>query len=936
ELRSRAVREQFVVWQGHCFEQEISFPYAPWIDALRVLLAPKSSAETGEFLGAFASVFVKLLPELSLLVPGIQSPPALDPTAEKHRLFESLVRLGASFAAAHPLLVILEDLHWSDEPSLELLHFFARRIVARPILLIGTYRDDETSPRLAHYLAELSRERLVEELRVAPLTPTQVEQMARAMLPPERSLAADWLDALISLTEGNPFFIEELVKSQPEASGLDRLQIPRNIQDSVQRRVEQLPERTRDILSLAAVVGERFDFGLLQALIRLGEPELVRGIRDLVSAQLLVEESADQLSFRHALTRQAVYASLLKRERKVMHQRIGETMERLAGARTDAAAAQLAYHFYQAGAWQKAMEYSQRAGEQAQTLYAPREALTHFTRALDAAQHLGMSAPRTSLRGRAQVYEVLGEFDDARADYEAASESARRAADPVNQWQALIDLGFLWQGRDLARAGEYYQRALEFAEKLGDSSILGQTLNRVGNWHMNLGRSREALPYHHRALALFRERDDLHGIAQTLDLLAIVSYQLGEVIQGAAYLEQAVPVFRKLDDRHGLVNALTNLAVRARLDTEVLGNVEFAQLTNLSDEALRIARGFNWYQGEALALLQGAICLEQAGEYGSALAWLDQAEPLVEEGDNRETVARFHLILGETLIGLWALSEARHHLETALAHLQELGPGLLMLSAQGRLAWVALLEKDFARARALLAPLLPGKYPKGHEPAFRRRCWIVRAELELMEGLPQRALEIVDRLLASTPNLAQYGPYGVPRVSRLRALALAALGRADEAESELQGALVVARAQGLRPLVWRFHADLGTAYRAMNRRADAAREFSAARTIIQDLANTVPEGALRDNFLKQALAILPAAHVPTPRQAAKREFGGLTSREREIATLIARGKSNREIADELVISENTAERHVANILAKLGFDSRTQIAVWAVEKGLDK
>ena len=137
-------------------------------------------------------------------------------------------------------------------------------------------------------------------------------------------------------------------------------------------------------------------------------------------------------------------------------------------------------------------------------------------------------------------------------------------------------------------------------------------------------------------------------------------------------------------------------------------------------------------------------------------------------------------------------------------------------------------------------------------------------------------------------------------------------------------------------MLWRLYADLGKVYRAMGRRDDAEREFSAARTIIRDLAENIPDVALRDNFLKQALATMPIAPTLTPRQIAKKEYGGLTAREREIATLIAQGKSNREIADELVISETTAERHVANILSKLGFNSRTQIAVWAVENRLGK
>jgi DNA-binding NarL/FixJ family response regulator len=130
------------------------------------------------------------------------------------------------------------------------------------------------------------------------------------------------------------------------------------------------------------------------------------------------------------------------------------------------------------------------------------------------------------------------------------------------------------------------------------------------------------------------------------------------------------------------------------------------------------------------------------------------------------------------------------------------------------------------------------------------------------------------------------------------------------------------------------HADLGNAYRAISRRADAEREFASARMIIQDLAATLPQGDLRDHFVKQARAAIPPAPVLTSRRAAMKEFSGLTGREREVAVLIAQGKSNREIAETLVVTVRTVEAHITRILDKLGFKSRTEIATWAVTKGL--
>ncbi len=937
ELGSHARAAQFLILRGYCSEQDSSYPYAPWIDALRAFLAQHDAAAVNKLLGAYAPELVKLLPELSLLLPSIQPTPSLDLAAEKHRLFESIIRFAVSLAASHPLLIILEDLHWSDEQSLELLQFFIRRITMTPILVIGTCRSEEPSARLAQALVALNREQLVEEVQLAPLARAEVGQMAQAILKTERPLSSAWLDLLTPLTEGNPLFIEEMTGSLSQAGAApdqwDPLQIPPTIQHAVMRRAEGLPERTRQVLSLASVIGERFDFALLQEIAHEDEPSLARLLKELIAARLVVELSADQFAFRHILTREAVYSALLQRERKAMHRTVAEMLERLSASSMDLPAAPLAYHFYQAGEWQKALEYAQRAGEKAQALYAPREALVQFSHGLDAARQLGTLAPRPALRGRAQAYEVLGEFDRACVDYEAALEAASRAADRIAEWQSLIDLGLLWQSRDLARAGDYYQRALELAYTLEDSSALAQTLNRVGNWHMNRGQASQALPYHRQALALFQEREDWHGVAQTMDLLGIVSYQLGEVIQGAEYLEGAVPIWRELDDRQGLVNTVINLTMRAVGDTEVVGEINYLQLAQLSDEALQIARSFNWYQGELVAMIQGALCLQHAGEYGPALERLAQAQSMAEENRNRESSARIHLISGQIFIGLMAYAEAKQHFETGLAALQELGSGLLMRAAKVHLATVAVKQRDFTSAQALLAGLLPTEYPEGQEQLPLRLSWSACAELELARGNPRRALEIVERLLAATPGLAQGGLHAVPLLSRLRSQALAALGRWQDAEAELQGTLPIALKLGNRPLLWQLHADLGHVYRALERRTDAGREFAAARAIVQDLAHSLPEGTLRQNFLKQALLTMPAVPVPTARQAAKRESGGLTERERQVAGLIAQGKSNREIAQELVISEKTTERHVANILAKLGFTARTQIAAWVVGKG---
>ncbi len=941
ELSYLAAEANFTILRGYCAEQDASFPYGPWIDALRIFLAPKNAAEARDLLGVYAAELAKLLPELTVLLPSLPLSPPLDPAAEKHRRFETLLRFLGSLTEPHRLLIVLEDLHWSDEQSLEFLHYLVRRINRIPIMILGTYRSEDASQLLAHHLSELGRQHLAEEIRLTPLTRPEVGQMVQAILNLDSPLRHDWLDLIMPLTEGNPFFVEEVTKSLSQAGThpgqWDPRRIPTSIQHNVQKRVDGLHDSARRILSIAAVIGERFDFSLLQDITAENEPSLLEMLKELIEAQLIVELSADQFAFRHALTREVVYASLLFHERKALHKKIGETIERFGTAEAEAPIAPLAYHFYQAGDWQKAMQYSLRAGAKAQALYAPREALSHFSHALEAARQLNTSAPLPALRGQAQMRSILGDFDGARQDFETIIELARHSEDHLSLWQGLMDLGYAWQPRDLARAGEYFQQALQLARTMDDASILGQSLNRLGNWYFFRGQPLEALQLHREALEIFQAQGNRRGLAVTLELLGMANYGLGDVIQGTAYYEQAIPLLREIDDRQGLVRALEFLSMRARLDTEVLGEVVLQQLASYSEQAYEIAHSFDWPEGEGEALSRAGICWSRAGEYARALELLQRALKLGEEINHRHLLTSVHLITGELYLSLLALDQARQHLELAFALAQEVGALQLLKSVQPLLVRTCVLQSDLPRAKSVLAVLSITDDLAKIEPAgiFDRACWSAQAELELGSGHAERALEIVDRLLACAHNLGEYGPHAIPWLSKTRAQALADLGHWEEAADELLGAQSIARAWGAQPLLWRLQAELGKVYRKLGRREDARREFSLARTIVQDLSKNVPEGELRDNFLKKTLAIMPAEHLPTQRQVLKKEFGGLTDREREVAALIGHGKSNREIAEELVISEKTAERHVANIMSKLGFNARTQIAAWMVAKGLD-
>jgi ATP/maltotriose-dependent transcriptional regulator MalT len=205
-------------------------------------------------------------------------------------------------------------------------------------------------------------------------------------------------------------------------------------------------------------------------------------------------------------------------------------------------------------------------------------------------------------------------------------------------------------------------------------------------------------------------------------------------------------------------------------------------------------------------------------------------------------------------------------------------------------------------------------------------------EVSLARGDPALALGVADLLITWAEQ--SRGDGVVPRLLKLRGEALAALGQTAEAEAVLEEARDAARVQGSRPLLWRLHVALGVLFQAQARRNDAEQAYAAARSLIEVVAATIPDKALREAFRSRALASVPAPRPPSPRRIDKDRYGGLTAREREVVTHIARGFSNRDIAAALVISERTVEVHSSHIRDKLGCASRAQVAAWAVAQGL--
>jgi DNA-binding NarL/FixJ family response regulator len=947
----RAVAERartlgFLTLQGACFETDRAHPYAPLLDLVRTSAATTSPSLAAHYFEGASTELVALFPELRSIFPDAPARQALDPEEDRRRLFHAFTEAIHTVGGVQPALLVIEDVHWSDDATLDLLLHLARGITSQRISLVLTFRSDEIGPRLRRLLSDFDRARCASEVELRPLDVPDVSTMMQSIFGPQVAFGTPFVGALHGLTEGNPFFIEEMLKSLLEAGDLVRqdgawrarafelVRVPRTATEAVARRLSALSPKAREVASIAAVAGRRFDFELLQTLTQHDEAQLLELVRELVDAQLVVEESSDRFAFRHALTREAMRARLLARERVALHRAIATALEQVYDDSTHDGDDALSYHWYEAGEWESARRYALRAAERALALSAPREAQQHFDRAVTATVHAGLRPDAALLTGRGRAHETLGSFGQANDDFSAALLAAREAGDHRSEWMALHALGMLWAARDYERAGGYRRDALQVARSIRDPSLIARSLNRIGNWFSNRENPHAGIPHHDEALAIFEAADDQRGVAETVDLIAMAHHIAGDESEAARAYERSIDLFTALDDRRALTNALSVLPACGPSHHVSAGpvatSVHTAELL-ASERALRVAADIGWRAGEAFSRYLLADCLAWRGEYARALRIARESLAIAQELDHLEWQCGARRVLGVIALDLFDSANAIEQLAAAHDIARRLGSAtwIRWTGAPVAIALARASRPDEAAATLdgvdEIVPITASdESARANRTLGARYIAIARAEIAMARG---DAAEVMK-------TLSDADAKGTPRTALLRGQALAALERWDEATASLALARIDARKQHARTLLWRIDAAEGAIHLAARRRLEARRFFDSARSIAAEIVEALDEPALVASFRAGVDRLAPPPPVRTTRQAAKATFGGLTRRERDTAGLVAQGKPNRAIARLLGIGERTVEGYVASALAKLDFTSRTQLAVWAAEQGL--
>jgi DNA-binding CsgD family transcriptional regulator/tetratricopeptide (TPR) repeat protein len=941
ELVARAADGMRVLVGGCVPVGDGILPYAPIVEALRALLADLGVDAVRELAGPSWRELARLLPTL-----GEPDRTILSDQAAQPQLFELVLGLLRRLGDQAPLMLVVEDLHWADRSTRDLLAFLVRNLRRERVLLVVTYRNDEPGQqRLGPYLAELDRGGRVERMELARLD--RVETGAQLVGILRAAPAADLVEKVFARSEGNPFFTEELLATVQVGSG----ELPTTLRDLLQGRVEALPEPAQQVLRVAAVAGRQVSHPLLAAVAGLEEGQLNSALRAVVAHQLLVTRE-DGYQFRHALLREVVDAGLLPGERAQLHAAHARALTEgpdLAAGSPAVATAELAIHWDAAGDAARALPARVEAGLAAEGARAFAEAASHYQRALqlwervpDPGQPAGLD--RIDLLARAAdatafaggVEGAIGLLEDALGRVDPAVESVRAAV-------LLARLGDHRRvAGDEARALAAYQEAELLVAAAPPSAERARVFAAHAYALTQSHRAREGLPRCEEAIATAQAVEARTEEAKALRVLATCLIELGDLDRGitvgleARRLAQAVGDIETQIGTYMVVGVGLTLAGRERDAVEDAQQgyhhaCEFGLERALgSYVAVNLAQGFldtgRWAQCERLTreLLAGdswdasglhevlGILLTRRGEFGAAREQLNlalQASP---------PVFRAMALRGPAELALW---EGRHD-EAAAA------------VAEG-LRWLVERDPDGTRAhyRSLWYPLALRLEADRAEQAAARRM----AE-EVAEARQRAApvLAALDLLAAAPTPQARY----LPVAGHLR------LAQAER--SRLEGRSDPDRWHSATVAWERLECPFDAAY-ARFRETEALLAGGASRqqaeTVLRAAHQTtvaLGAGPLRREI--ELLAQRGRLHLEEPMDtAASTEASpspaaslGLTRREAEVLALVAEGRTNRQIGQALFITPKTASVHVSRILAKLGVAGRGEAAAVAHRLGLDK
>jgi tetratricopeptide (TPR) repeat protein len=643
ELGAYARLRGMQVVYGRCpalFRMDGVPPYVLWSEVIRNYLEDCNPEQLYRVVGYYPGEVCKLVPDLANRLRSVPPSVPISPEHERDRLFEAVSQFVTNISREAPLLVVLDDLQWTDQSSLLLMHYLARGVYRAPMLILGAYRDTDIDERhvLSSVLTELNRERLLKSVPLKRMSPGDISEMIKRILEQDE-VPAEFCGLVYDRTRGNPFFVEEVIKSlreeevifrkenQWKIKEVSKIEFPTTVKNVVKARIGRLDDECQNLLTLASFVGNDFSFESLCGVSGLAEDKLLDLMEQMLKTGLVKERvirGQDVYSFADIIVRDVAHEEVSHLRHKKLHGTVGCALEKVYEKKIDEHLGELAWHFLEFGDEDKALDYFLKAGDRAAKIYANNEAISYFQHALTL-----LKKKEGEPREKARVLERLGDVKKLIGEFEGCM---KHWADALQLWNQLFEKA------DVARLHRKLANVL---------------------WE-DVGVAEKAKEHYDKALKILEAEPESSELASLFDDVAHMYYRTNDVAQARSWAEKALELAKKLNAFEVIASSYVSLGTAFNMSGDWKKAVE------CHERGLKIALD-NGFFGTALRAYNNLAVALPAEEVESAVGYLENGFELAKKIGDIRMISWIGVSLAWSYLGKGDMEKAVSMLEDSVA-----------------------------------------------------------------------------------------------------------------------------------------------------------------------------------------------------------------------------------------------------------------------------
>ncbi len=729
-----------------------SISYYPFREIIRAIIEDCGIGFIKGIPRAYQVELMKIVPELST---GTEKKEHIY-MVDKFRLFEGVRKFLECRASDVPLFIFLDNVHWADDVSLDLLHYLVRTLRESPIYFFLVYRIEEAREELfKDVLSFMSREGLYERVELESLKKPDVARILSFIL--DCNPSSELTEYIIKETGGNPFFIEELMKSLKANDALlwnkgewtfdkeRKVIIPYSVEGVVERKMGMIEDESYNLLEYAAVLGKEFDFKFLQDITGMNEGHLFDLIDEILEVRLLREFGGERYYFSEDIIREIIYGNIGGAKLKRYHQKVGEKLLDLYKGRIEEVVEELAYHFYECGDWKKAIEYSMTSGDRARDAYANKDAIRFYTRAIKCLSDrtieewelkeiacLGKRANVLNMIGEnekaiidlknaikiskkignkkkkadclaalSKIYLYIAHYNDAIINVKKALKIYRELNDRKGEANSLNTLGITyWYLSEYQSALKFYRISLDIAKEFGGCKLEAMLLGNIAIVYWDLGEYYKALEYYKKSLKINREIGDRKTEAVGSNNIGLIHWSLGEYSKALKYYKSSLKITKEIGFSNIQSSTLNNLGI-------VFASIgEYSKALEYYKSSLKINKEIDDRKTEAQNSNNIGIIYKYLGEYSQALEYCNNSLKIAKEVGDHKTRAESLLGIGDTFLEVGDFSNAEEYYTNAISIAREIKSKPLITEIFIGLISLYLKKNSFDKAKQNLKQVL--------------------------------------------------------------------------------------------------------------------------------------------------------------------------------------------------------------------------------------